>query len=294
MNEQQQNGSVKKVINARRLPHLPPLTQQQMLAQPSRQVDAFAEEEADPSYSGHFAGLHPEHRTYTTADNELEEDERYYTTRLPTSARRYQGYTLSPETVYRSGNTRLHVRSVDIPRRHSRHQQLPPPGPRSRDGGATSVPQETRSRRRVHPLVYVGVSMLAMIACFLVLSSAATWAEHTKDDLTYGRPRTFHLDAVVGHNDAPQSPSHFIALNLNRHVVVIEIPGGDTSKMKVYQITTLFGNGEDVTPVTLSFRDVTGDGKPDMLIRIENQTLVFVNDNGSFRPARAGEVTGLL
>lgn len=243
---------------------------------------------------GDFAGIHPEHRLSLTADDELEEDEQYYTTRLPTSARRYQEYGLSPEHIYQSGNTRFHLHYVDVPPRHSRQKQLPPPVKGSRNGGATSVAQETRARRRAHPLIYVGVSMLAMFAFFLVLSSALTWIGQTKDDLVYGRPRTFQVDAVVGHNDSPESPSHFIALNLNRRVEVIEIPGGDSTKARIYPITTLFGDGEDLTPVTLSFRDVTGDGKPDMLIHIDNQTLVMINDNGSFRPAKAGEVKGLL
>jgi hypothetical protein len=75
---------------------------------------------------------------------------------------------------------------------------------------------------------------------------------------------------------------------------VIEIPGGDSTKERVYPITTLFGDGEDLTPVTLSFRDLTGNGKPDMLIQIENQTIVLINDNGTFRPAKPGEVHGML
>jgi hypothetical protein len=99
----------------------------------------------------------------------------------------------------------------------------------------------------MHPLLYVGVGMLAMVAFFLVLSSAATWVEQKKDDLTYGRPRTFQLDAVVGHHDSAANPSHFIALNLNRHVEVIEIPGGDSTRERVYLITILFGDGEDST-----------------------------------------------
>src|SRR5712692_10131311 len=53
----------------------------------------------------------------------LEEDESYYPTRSNTSARRYN---VSPETVYQQGNTRLHIRYVDVPPRRSR-QQLPPP-----------------------------------------------------------------------------------------------------------------------------------------------------------------------
>ena len=64
--------------------------------------------------------------------------------------------------------------------------------------------------------------------------------------------------------------------------------------MKVYQVTTLFGDGEDLTPVTLSFRDLTGNGKLDMLIHINDTTIVYINDNGAFRPAKPGEVKGLV
>ncbi len=136
--------------------------------------------------------------------------------------------------------------------------------------------------------------MLVMAAIFLLLTSALSWFQIKMDDVTYGRPRTFQIDAVVGHNDSPANPSHFIAVNLNRHVEVIEQPGGDSSKMRVYAITTLFGDGQDLTPVTLSFRDLTGNGKLDMLIHIQDQTLVMINDNGTFRLARPGEVKGLL
>jgi hypothetical protein len=222
-------------------------------------------------------------------DYELEEDESYYTTRLPTSARRYQDYQVSPEQVYTSGNTRYHVRYVDVPKRKSR-QQLSPPRERYTDE-VEALPQ---AKQHIHPLLYLGVGMLAMAALFLLLSSAASWIQTTKDDLTYGRPRTFNIDAVVGHNDSAANPSHFIAINLYRHVQVIEISGQDSTKERTFQITTLFGDGENLTPVTLSFRDVNGDKKPDMLIHIQDQTLVMINDNGTFRPAKPGEVKGLL
>jgi hypothetical protein len=264
---------------------LPRLTQEQIIQTSRKQ----ARQEADPSYSDHFAGIHPESKRYIT-DDELEEDESYYTTRLPNSARRYQSYAVSPEEVYQSGNTRYHVRYVDVPKRTSRHQ-LPPPQP---ERYTEEVEAIAKAKRHLHPLLYLGVGMLAMAALFLLLSSAATWIQTTKDDLTYGRPRTFNIDAVVGHNDSAANPSHFIAINLNRHVEVIEQPGGDASKMRVYQITTLFGDNEDLTPVTLSIRDLTGYGKLDMLIHIDNTTIAYINDNGSFRPARPGEVKGLV
>jgi hypothetical protein len=52
---------------------------------------------------------------------------------------------------------------------------------------------------------------------------------------------------------SPSNPSHFIAINLYRHVEVIEIPGQDTTKERTFPITTLYGDGEDLTPVMLSF-----------------------------------------
>jgi hypothetical protein len=269
---------------------LPRLTQEQIIAQ-ARQ---HARQEADPSYSGHSAGIHPKHQPYVTDEDELEEDERYYTTRLPTSARRYQEYDITPEEIYQRGNTRYHVRYVDVPKRSSR-QQLPPAQQQERytDEIETTLPH-AKHKRSIHPLVYLGVGMVAMAAFFLLLSSAGAWIQTTKDDLTYGRPRTFHIDAVVGHSDNKDNPTHFIAINLYRHVQVIEIPGQDETKERTFNITTLYGDGQDVTPVTLSFRDVNGDGKPDMLIHIQDQTLVMINENGTFRTARPGEVKGLV
>ncbi len=136
--------------------------------------------------------------------------------------------------------------------------------------------------------------MLAMAAIFLLLTSAVSWFEIKRDDLLYGRPRAFQTDAVVGHNDSPTNPTHFIAINLNRHVEVIEWPGQDSSKMRVYNITTLFGDGQDLTPVTISFRDLLGNGKLDMLIHIQDTVIAMINENGTFRPARPGEVKGIL
>src|SRR5260221_14487904 len=69
----------------------------------------------------------------------------------------------------------------------------------------------------------------------------------------------------------------------------IEVPGGDPSKAKIYPITTLFGDGKDLTPVTLTFKDVNGDGKLDMEIHIQDQTLVMINENGGIIPPKPGE-----
>jgi hypothetical protein len=251
--------------------HLTPRTQQQMIAAARRQAQYEASTQDGEQ------------------NDDLEEDPRYYETRLPTSARRYQPV---PDVLTKQGNVQVVAHYHDQPLRAHRsplhHKEI------YTDEVITPVATGRKQIWSIHPLLYLGVGMIAMLALVVLVFSGWNWIQTTKDDLTYGKPRTFQIDAVVGHNDSPANPSHFMAINLKRHVEVIEIPGQDITKMKVYNITTLFGDGEDLTPVTLSFRDVTGDGKPDMLIHIQDTVIAMINDKGAFRPARPGEVQGLL
>jgi hypothetical protein len=153
---------------------------------------------------------------------------------------------------------------------------------------SSSVSKGVRYARRF-PLVAIilGMAMMALLA--FTLSSIGSWWQMHQQDVTYGRPRTFQVDAVVGHNDSAANPSHFIFLNLNRHVVIIEMPGGDSAKARIYSGPTLFGDGQDLTPVTADFKDVNGDGRLDMIVHIQDQTLVYINDGTQFRPLRPGE-----
>src|SRR5258708_23412343 len=69
--------------------------------------------------------------------------------------------------------------------------------------------------------------MIAMLALWVVGSSALAWGLARYDDLRYGNPRTFQIDAVVGHGDDAAHPSHFIAVNLHRHIVIVEFMAGN-------------------------------------------------------------------
>jgi hypothetical protein len=96
-------------------------------------------------------------------------------------------------------------------------------------------------------------------------------------------PRTYQVDAVVGHNDSSSNPSHFEAENIRGHIIVIELPGGDASKSRVYGITTEM-NGN--TSVTVNFQDVNGDGKLDMVVVVgdpgSTTTFTLYNDGTQF------------
>ena len=127
--------------------------------------------------------------------------------------------------------------------------------------------------------------MIAMLALWVLGTMLVNWWNVTQDDWHYGRPRTYQVDTVVGHNDSPTNLSHFIAMNLNRHIVIIEIPGGNVSKSVVFSGPTLLGPGQDLTPVTLTFKDVNGDGHLDMVVNVQDSHFVFLNKNGTFVPA---------
>jgi len=124
--------------------------------------------------------------------------------------------------------------------------------------------------------------MMCTIALGTAFTSFSSWWQQSQDDLTYGHPRTYQTDAVVGHGDSPAHPSHFIALNLHGHIEVIELAGGDPTRVQVYIGPTLYGPGHDEVPVTLTFKDVNGDGKPDLELHVEGNIVVFLNHGKTF------------
>lgn len=226
--------------------------------------------------------------------------------RLPSSSRRYSlpdvnaenGRVLADST-YGYGPKRTTGERKSIPPRRSATQTSIPVVP----GGKPRVPtfddEETRRtsgllmrgrRWRFHWLVFVGFAMFSMILGWIAFNALANWWQITQDDWQYGRPRTYQVDMVVGHNDSAANPTHFIAENLHGHIIIIEMPGGDTSKAKSYSGPTLIGSGQDLTPVTLSFKDVNGDGKLDMIVNVQDTHLVFLNRNGQFvaAPGQSG------
>jgi hypothetical protein len=180
-----------------------------------------------------------------------------------------------------------HLRSV------AARSLRPPMAPVSGEPGGPLAFSLQPGGRRPHWLLLAGLLMLVMLVGWVLLSALAGWWQVTLDDWQYGRPRTFQIDAVVGHNDSSTNKSHFIALNLNRHVEIIEFPGGDPSKARIYVGPVLVGPGQDLAPVTLDFRDVNGDGKPDMIGTVEDSHFVYINENGTFRPARPSDAIRL-
>ena len=101
-------------------------------------------------------------------------------------------------------------------------------------------------------------------------------------DATYGFPRTYQVDAIVYPGDTADHPSHYLFLNLNGTVQVIELPHGDSAHAHIYKGPTLFSDNADLIPITGEFKQV--NGKEEMLVHIQDQTLIYVNDGTQFKP----------
>lgn len=145
--------------------------------------------------------------------------------------------------------------------------------------------QKIRHRRRMHPLLYLGLGMIVALLLWQVGLNVANWWQVHQDDATYGRPRTYQTNAVVGQNDSAANPSHFIAINLNTKVIVIELEGGDPGKSVIFKVTTLYGTDAALAPITLTFVDVNHNGHPYMFIHFQGGVIVYQNTqvNGQWK-----------
>ena len=146
----------------------------------------------------------------------------------------------------------------------------PPQTPLSKRGST-----KTRGKRQAHPLLYLGMGMLGMLVLWTILMGMMSWVSITMDDLHYGHPRTFQTDHVVGHHDSAANPSHFIAFALHGRIEVIEMPGGDATHARIFLGPQVLTANSDLVVVTLSFADVNGDHKPDMLVTIRSTGWFF-------------------
>ena len=168
------------------------------------------------------------------------------------------------------------VTSRDVHRQPTRTAQVTLPRLRLPDG-----------RSWVIWAAYIGLG-IALLS--IATGRAGIWL----DDLRYGRPRTMQLSTYVGHAEQPGQPTHFIAMNLNRRVVVWELPGGDAAKTRTLQGPYLFGASEHLTPILLKVEDINTDALPDLIIGVKDEEIIYINSGNSFRLITDGERQQLL
>ena len=182
--------------------------------------------------------------------DDIADDDSYYTTRLPTSAVRWRDS--QGNQVIQRGNKRIVI-----------HDEPPP-------------------KRRIHWLLILGVGMTLMLCLYAGVNWVGNWWANHQLDAAYGFPRTYQTDAIVYPGDTADDPSHYIFLNLNGQVEVIELPHGDSDHARIYKGPRLFSDNAPLIPVTGEFRNV--NGKVEMLVHIQGQVILYINDGTQFKP----------
>ena len=210
--------------------------------------------------------------------SDVDDADTLYDTRMPSSTRRYKSFDTIDDPMVQKGHL--------MQRRASRNTHHTPAMVSNAVAPShLDTQQEHQAANKRLPLVTLLIGMIITILLLMVLNALTSWWQEYQDNLHYGYPRTSQLDAVVGHNDSQQNPTHFIFLNLRGHIEVIEIPGGDASHARIFTGPTLFGDGRDLTPVTGEIRNE--DGRRDLIVHIQNQQIVFVNDGTTFHPPQS-------
>jgi hypothetical protein len=146
---------------------------------------------------------------------------------------------------------------------------------------------------RLYSATYAVTLVLAAVAIYVVVGLFVGKAHVLIDDLRYGRPRTTQLDAFVGHDEANGQPTHLMAINLNRQVTIVELPGGDAAKARSLNGPYLFGADENLTTPFIDLRDVDGDGNVDLILDIRDEQIIYLNKDGVFRLPKPEELSTL-
>ncbi len=128
----------------------------------------------------------------------------------------------------------------------------------------------------------MGAGIVLAVVLVLLTQLFIGWIGNTWNNLHYGYPRTYQVDAVVGHQDSVRHPSHFIALNLHGQVEILEFPGGDVSHARVYVGPQLSGPQANLLTVTLRFVTSPPAHLPNMVVLVGGSQFVFTNAHGTF------------
>jgi hypothetical protein len=170
---------------------------------------------------------------------------------MPSTARRYT--TTQGQRVIQQGNRRIVI-----------HDEPPP------------------KKRNAHWSLILGIGMILMLLLWVGLNWVSNWWTLHQLDATYGFPRTYQVDAVVYPGDSAEHPSHYVFLNLNGMVLIIEIPSSDPAHSRIYKGPTLFSDNAALIPITGEFKEV--GGKVEMIVHIQDQRIIYLNDGTQFKP----------
>jgi hypothetical protein len=138
--------------------------------------------------------------------------------------------------------------------------------------------RQPRRWERTGAILPLMLIILALWLAYSVIGFAAAWARVKYDDIRYGYPRTMQMDGYIGYRESSGLPTHFVAINAHRQVLILIIPGTNPGRVAVIKGPYLFGPDQDFSAATLELRDTNHDGYPDLLLHVAGQTITYFND----------------
>ena len=249
----------------------------------------YVEEEASPSRSGHYAGIHPEDRPITTtpqrpSPSAIPLSQREPTTtksRIP-SLQEYDDVTQrQPTSARRYVTTDQRLTTVQ-PRQITHYQEPIMPRRRVTQNYQEPIQHQTSAKRRYHPFVFwSGLTSVAMIV-FLAVAFLPSWFAWEHDNIVYGTPRTAQYDENVGFGGS----SHFTVVNDNGKIeLTVFTKATKGSTVQGYSIVTLDGANAKWYPATLIFSQ--GNGKMNILIVVNGTEYPYMNTGKDFAPLKS-------
>ncbi|HEV2581039.1 MAG TPA: hypothetical protein VGT44_09315 [Ktedonobacteraceae bacterium] len=252
---------------------------------PQQQRNRHAPDEPPPSRTFIPGGVQPEDAPYTTGERLHWSAQRSFPAQ--TTAQRGSPFTPEMDAAYEEA-----VRHGDLfpddwagkdgrGRRRDTTSAVRSDTTTSRPSSSPPDSAPMRAPRRPSPSPWkraLLVGMLAMGALTVSANAGYSWWQGVQADWSYGYPRVYQTDAVVGHHhDSAAHPSHFLVLNLHGQVDIIELPAGDPSQALIYTGPALTGAEADTEVVTVSFQDVNHDGRPDLVLHVGATEMVLLN-----------------
>ncbi len=150
--------------------------------------------------------------------------------------------------------------------------------------GLVRMGPKRRTGRLAPAVTTAGLVAVAVFVAFQLASTVALWVQIKVGDLQYGYPRSVQLEGYLGFHETTGRPSHFVAINLHRQVLVVYMPGDDPFHPTVLRGPYLTGANSQYDPVTLRLVDVNGDGYPDVVASVDGRQVAWIGDPRAGRP----------
>lgn len=125
----------------------------------------------------------------------------------------------------------------------------------------------------------LGVLVLALIIVIRVTQAAHAGVE----DLRYGTPRSAIVQMDPNPTDADDRRTAFVALNLDKRIVILQVDGENPEQTRVAEGPYLVGAQAERLPVELEARAVNFDSYPDLVVTVSGEQFIYINENAAFR-----------